>query len=416
MANKSNQTEKELGIGRIVLIVLTVFIITPIFILGVIYYTNDNFKMEANKYLVNLPGSMGDYFSSFPTKPELDNQKVAIAKYFTEIDTSRASDKLILIKNEDEALYNEIIQMMVKLNPKKTNIIVEEVRKSLLKKDVLARTIEQIEAEKKAVVLDSAKYFESLSTITAVKEIESSLEAGEMTYQELASIFDNMKSEDSAHLLKYINEDMRNSIINNFKLDAKKREIKTLLNTMDDDDFKIKNAAEIYSTENPEELVNIIGNTDTYSIDELALIYKSIGIVKGAQVLAKLDNETFVHELVSSIKEEEILINDEDLITEDILKAYKVYRDFDNNVAQLTSVYEKMSDAQAADLIKRMIRNSGSPQNYHLSNGEVISISDEDLAFAILTKFSERKVASILTYLDTNLASEITKKLSLPNL
>ena len=70
--------------------------------------------MEANKYLVNLPGSMGDYFSSFPTKPELDNQKVAIAKYFTEIDTSRASDKLILIKNEDEALYNEIIQMMVK--------------------------------------------------------------------------------------------------------------------------------------------------------------------------------------------------------------------------------------------------------------------------------------------------------------
>ncbi len=416
MANNNNQTEKELGFGKIILIVLTVFIITPILILGVIYYTNDDFKMEANKYLVNLPGTLGDYFSSFPTEAELDNQKVSIARYFVEIDESRASDKLILIKNEDEILYNQIIQMMVKLNSNKTENIIEEVRNNLVKKDVLARTIEQIDAEKEEEVIDSARYFENLSTISAIREIQANLDSGEMTYTELANVFDSMKNENSAHLLRYLDEDIKNQIINNFRYDTKKREIQALLSTMEDNDLKIENSSEIYSTENADELVRIIGNSETYTIDDLAIIYKGIGTVKGAQVLAKVDDEDFIHELISTIKEKEILINQEDLITEDILRAYKVYRDFDDNVEELTSVYERMNDAQAAELIRRMIRNSGSPQNYHLKNGEVISISDEDLAFSILRKFSERKVASVLAFLDTNLASEITKKLSLPNL
>lgn len=416
MANKTNQTEKELGIGKILLIVLTVFIITPILIVGVIYYTNDNFKTEANKYLVSLPGPIGSYFNTFPTKIELDSQKITIAKYLVEIDTNRASDKLVLIKNEDEVLYNEIVKIMLKVKPNKTKSIVDEVRKSLMKKDVLARTIEQIDTEKKTEIVDSAKYFEKLSTITAIREIEDSLESGEMTYLELGNIFENMKNENAVNLLRYLNDDTKNRIINNFTFDEKKQEIKILLNTMNDNELKLKNAAEIYSTENPEKLVSIIGNSDTYKIDDLALIYKNIGVIKGSQILAKVEDENFVHELVNSIKEKEILISDEDLLTEDILKAYKVYRDFDKNIADLTLIYEKMSDSQIAELIKRMIRNSGNPQNYHLSNGEVISISDEDLAFSILKKFSDRKVASILTNLDNNLASEITKELSLPNL
>jgi len=416
MAKKTNESERELGIGKILFIIFSVFVITPLIILSIIYYTNDDFKMSANKYLADLPGPAGDYFKAYPTKKEIDSQKIDIAKYLVEIDNNRATDKLILIKNEDEVLYNEIIKIMLKLKPNKTKSIVEDIRKNLIKKDILARTVEQIDEEKKKETLDKAKYYESLSMITAINEIESLLNQEEITYSKLASYFENMQNERSAYLLKYLDDGIREKIIDNFDYDEKKREMKVLLNTINDNELKLKNLAEIYSTENPEKLVNIIGNTETYNIDDLALIYRSLGVTEAARILSKLDDESFVHDLVNAIKEKEILINDNDLITEDILKAYKIYRDFDNNVTELTSTYEKLGDEQIAELIKGMIGNSISSKKYLLDNGEVISISDEDLALSILKKFNKRKLASVLDNFDTNLASEVTKKLSMPNL
>lgn len=416
MAKKTNKTEKELGIGKILLVIFIVFIITPIIIVGIIYYTNDNFKLEANKVLVMLPGPLGEHFKSYPTKPELDKQKVTIAKYLTEIDNNRAIDKLILIKNEDEVLYNDIIKLMIKLNANKSKTIIDEIRNNLVKKDILLRTAEQIDVEKEKVILDKAKYYESLSVITAINEIEADIEGSKMTYSEVAKVFENIKAENAVNLLKYMDENKREKIIDNFSYDEKKRDIKVLLSTMNDSESKLKYAAEIYSTESPEKLVDIIGNTGTYKINDLAVIYKNIGIIKGAQILATLDDENLVHELVNEMKKREILLNGEDLLTDDLLKAYKIYRDYDKNVGELTSIYEKMSDKQIAELIKRMIRNSTNSKTYTLNNGEVISISDEELALTILRRFNERKLASVLSNLDNNLASDVTKKLSLPDM
>lgn len=416
MAKKTNQTEKGLGIGKILMVIFMVFIITPIIIVGIIYYTNDNFKLEANKVLVVLPGPLGEHFKSYPTKTELDKQKVSIAKYLVEIDNNRAIDKLKLIKNDDEVLYNDIIKLMIKLNSNKTKVIMDEIRNNLVKKDILLRTVEQIDVEKEKEIVDKAKYFENLSPITAINEIEADIEENKIAYSELAKIFENIKKENAANLLKYMDEVKRDKIIDNFGYDEKKREMKVLLSTMNDTESKLKHAAEIYSTENPEKLVSIIGNTGTYKIDDLAVIYREIGVIKGAQILSKLNDDNFVHELVNEVKEREILLNNEDMLTDDLLKAYKVYRDFDKNVNELTSIYEKMDDKQIAELIKRMIRNSTSSKTYTLNNGENISISDEDLALTILRKFNERKLASVLSNLDNNLASDVTKKLSLPNL
>jgi flagellar motility protein MotE (MotC chaperone) len=416
MEKKTNQTEKELGIGKILLVIFIVFIITPMIIVGIIYYTNDNFRLEANKYLVVLPGPLGEHFKSYPTRTELDKQKVSIAKYLTQIDNNRAIDKLTLIKNEDEVLYNDIIKLMIKLNGNKTKVIMDEIRNNLVKKDVLLRTVEQIDVEKENEILEKAKYLESLTPITAINEIEADIEEKRTTYSELATIFESIKAENAVNLLRHMDEGVREKIIDNFGYDEKKREIKVLLSTINDNESKLKYASEIYLTENPEKLVSIIGNTATYKIDDLAVIYKNIGVIKGAQILAKLEDDNFVHELVNEIKEREILSNDEDLLTEDLLKAYKIYRDFDKNVKELTSIYEKMEDRQIAELIKRMIRNSTSTKKYTLNSGESISISDEDLALTILKEFNERKLAAVLSNLDNTLASDVTKKLSLPNI
>lgn len=412
---KTEKTEKGLGIGKILLVVFMVFIITPLLIFGIIYYTNDNVRMEANKVLITLPGPLGEHFRTYPTKGEIDKQKISIAQYLVEIDNSRAIDKLTLIKNEDEVLYNDIIKLMLRLKPDKAKTIIDEIRKNLIKKDILLRTVDQIEQEKEKETMDKAKYYESISPITAMNEVESAIENNEMTYSELADVFQNINDEKAAYLLQYIDENKRENIINNFAFDEKKNSIRVLLSTMKDKEANLKNTAEIYSTENPEELVGVIGNTETYSIDELAVIYKNIGLKKAAQVLSKINDEELIHELVNVIKEREILSSGEDLLTNDLLKAYKVYRDFDKNVAELTSIYEKMSDGQIAELIKRMIRISSGRENYPLNNGETITISDEDIALSILSKFNERKLAAILTNLDSNLATEITKKLSMPN-
>jgi hypothetical protein len=82
----------------------------------------------------------------------------------------------------------------------------------------------------------------------------------------------------------------------------------------------------------------------------------------------------------------------------------------------MSSIYEKMDNRQISALIKRLIGNAGTPKKYFLDNGEVITITDEDLALAILKNFDDRKLASVLSFLGDNLSSEISRKLTIPSL
>ncbi|MDK2917388.1 MAG: hypothetical protein PWQ37_121 [Candidatus Petromonas sp.] len=416
MAKNKTDSEKQLGIGKIFLILFTIFILLPILILGIIYSTNDDIKMQMNRYLTKLPGKIGDYFKAYPTKEELSSQVKSIANYLVEIDNDRATDKLTLIKNEDEKLYSDIIKVMLKLNSNKTQTIVESIRRNSIKKDVLVSTLNQIEREKEREVLSKAEFYEKLSPITAIDKIISSLDNGSTSFKDLGVIFENMKEDTAIMLLSNLNEDIRNNILENISSDEKRRNMEALIASIKDRQANLNNIADIYSIESPDKLVNIIGNTQTYVLDELASIYRNMGVLKSAQVLSKVNNDDFVMELINKIKEQEILSTGRDLLTEDILKAMKIYRQFNNNVAEMSSIYEKMDNRQISALIKRLIGNAGTPKKYFLDNGEVITITDEDLALAILKNFDDRKLASVLSFLGDNLSSEISRKLTIPSL
>ena len=103
-----------------------------------------------------------------------------------------------------------------------------------------------------------------------------------------------------------------------------------------------------------------------------------------------------------------------DEITKDILKTLKIYKEFDDNVNELVTIYEKMKTDVVAVNIQTMMKNNSSPKIYTLDNGENIVITDEDLALAILSKFSNKKIGDILTTVDNALSSELTRKLALP--
>ncbi|WIF94637.1 hypothetical protein [Caminicella sporogenes] len=414
MATVEEKNKQGIGIGKILLIVFIVFFIIPMTILAAIYYTNENFKMEANKYLSKLPGAVGDYFENYPTKEEINNQIHLLANYLIKLDDNRAVDKLNLIKSKDQKAFNDIIKLMYKANSIKTKKILDSMRNNSMKTNLLKNILVQIEKEEDNEIISQAKYIESLSTIIAVNKIKSDIVQNKISYKDLAKIFENMDEEKAAELLRYIDSDVKDEILDDFTSIQARNSISMKINELKDKQLQLKNLSDIYSIESPANLVKILGNTKTYKMEELAEIYRNIGVLKTAQILSNLEDNKFIFELINSIKEKEILLKGKDTVTDDILKAIKVYRQFNNNVKELTAIYEKMDEKQIAELIKRMIRNSGKPVKYVLGNGNTISFTDEDIAINVLKNFNEKKVASILSYLDSNLSSEISKKLAIP--
>lgn len=149
-------------------------------------------------------------------------------------------------------------------------------------------------------------------------------------------------------------------------------------------------------------------------MDDLAVIYKALGPKKSGEVLAKSNNESFVFDLVAKMKANELLIGGQDLITPDLLKSLKIYKEFDDNVLELIDVYSKMDMNRVIAIVRNMMLNASPSEIYELNNGQLITISDEDLILEILTSFPRDKIAQILSSLDQTLSSELTRKLALP--
>lgn len=414
MAKKGKTAEKELSVGKILLIILCVFILVPTLIFSAVYMTNDEVKLKANKVLVHIPGFAGNYFKKFPTEKEIIDQKVELARLIVDLSEERAIDKLKVIKGEDENLYNQLIKIMVKLDKNKTSSILNSLRKVSIKEDVLVRSINEIKDEEAEQYTEAAKSFDKKSPIFVRDEIYDMLNTEKNGYSKVAGILSGMKKENAAHQLRFMSPEVEAKVLSKIMSIDKKHELEFLLQDMENKELTLKNLSQIYSTESTDKLVSIIGNSSTYSMNDLSMIYKEIGIIKGASILAKAGDDSFVHELLGKIKEREILLNNQDVITQDILKAYKIYKEFEDNVTELNSVYSNMNNRQIAELLKRLLRSTNPTKTYTLNNGDVISISDEDLAFAILKKFDDRKKASILGNMDTTLSSQISKALSLP--
>lgn len=415
MAKKAKAAEKELSIGKIILIVMFVFIVVPALIFGAVYMTNDEVKLSTNKVLVFMPGPVGEYFKKFPTEKELIDQKIELARLIVDMSEERAIDKLKVIKGEDETLYNQLIKIMLKLDKNKTSKIVNSLRKVSIKEDVLIRTIDEIKTEESEQYTEVAKNFDKMSPIYVRDELNKIMTNEKNGYSKVAGILSAMKKENAAYQMRFMDPITREKISAKFMSIDKKNEIEYLLQTIENKEMTLRNTSDIYTTESTDKLVDIIGSTNTYSISDLSVIYREIGIIKGASILAKSSDQDFVHQLLGEIKEREIMLNNQDVITQDILKAYKIYKEFEDNVTQLNTVYNNMNNQQIAELLKRLLRSTNPTKTYTLNNGSEISISDEDLAFAILKKFDNRKKASILGNMDTTLSSQISKQLSLPD-
>lgn len=414
MAKKQQDpSEKKGGGGGLAAAVLGALVIAPLVVFGAAYFLSDTVKNVANPILSQLPGPIGAFFDSYPTQAETTGQVQQISDYLLSIEKSRAVDKLNLIRKDDEALYNEVVKGMLRQDPNAADALLEELRQSNLKKNVLTSIIDSIKSEQDTALTDRAKYIDSLGMLSAMDELHVIINESHDGLKKAAAILEFSADERTAAYLEALRPEDRSQILDAFSAE-KASKIRSLLSNRENLKTTLTNTAQILSTEEADKLAGIIGNENTYKVPDLAVIYSEIGPMKAGEVLAKVQDQALVFSILNAIKDQQMLTAGEDKVTEDIQKALKVYKSFDDNISELNSIFSKLDDQKIADILKKYFQNAGTYKAYPLSNGDEIRISDEDLAITVLKKMSQKKVAAILTFFDSTLSSEVSKKLALP--
>ena len=413
MADQNQVVEEKKKKSGGCLIILFVMLLTPLLVIGALYAFNKDFKLSVNSIMSNVPGAVGNYFENFPTREEEQAQIRVISDYMLNIDESRAVDKLMVLMSEDQNAYNDVIKDMLRINPNKTKSILDAIRNSTMTSDVLTSTVDQISQEKTTDLQAVADYWTSLPKTSALDEINTMIEGSINGYKSVAEVIELMDPAVAEAILYQMSTDDLNRIFANLS-DAQTLAIKEAHMDMVRQQNELEQLASVYTSEDPNVLIQSIGDTRTYNIEELAIIYKAMGAKKAGEVLAKSPDDTFVLQVIEKMKENEILENGSDNLTADVLKSLKVYKEFDDNVSELVNVYTKMDTGKVAEMIKNMIINASPSRVYDLSNGDFITISDEKLALDILNSFTQTQKADILSQLDNTLSTELTRMLALP--
>lgn len=411
MAEESKKKKGGNGF-KILLVLLIFFIIIPAAALSGFYFMNDTFKYRLNAALSSAP-VMGDYFASLPTKAEIESQIDSIAEYFLEISADRAVDKLILIKSDEHSLYNDIQKVMLKKDPNATKVILEGIREKERVGDAISTTLDEIMNERSSELSEIATELQSIPFSSLREELYKIINDGLNGNTRLASILEQMDSLKAFELLSLIDEVDRDNVLQAMDPSARAL-IYQEMSTDQSNTQKLISLSEIYASKEATELVDLLSNTSTYSVDELAIIFKEIGILKTGEILAKAEDDNFVNEIITEMKNNEVLASGEDNITKDITKSLNIYKKFDDNILQLTNIYSTMQSQEVATLLKGLITNGALPQVYVLDSGDVITITDEDLAYRVLENFDDKTIAEIIGYFEDSLAAEVSKKLTIP--
>jgi len=408
----NSKTEKKSS-KKGCLIVALILIVAPALSVFAFYNLNKDFNMSLNSILSNVPGPVGAYFEKFPTSAEQQTQIREISDYMLSIETARAVDKLLVLKSQDSAAYDDVVKDMLRINPNRTKTILETIRNQSITSDALTATVEQIDSEKTTSVQETADYWSELPVTATLSEVQTAVDSSINGYKDVAAIFDLMDTSAAEQILYQMDTNERNKIFSNMS-DLQAISIKNLHASKNRRVSDLEQIASVYASEDADTLILTLGNTSIYSEEELAVIYKNLGPKKAGEVLAKSIDDEFVFSVIQKIQDNEILSSGEDKITPDVLKSLKIYKEFDDNVGELVQVYSKMSTDKVAEIVKNMMLNASPSEVYELNNGEFISISDEMLILEILNNFNESKKAEILSLLDNTLSTELTRKLALP--
>ncbi|PIE77299.1 MAG: hypothetical protein CSA13_00245 [Clostridiales bacterium] len=380
-----------------------------------LYKTVAPFRDVVGALLSNVPGSIGEHFSALPTSEETEAQVLRVAAYILDISADRAIDKLNAIKSEDRAIYDRVVKAMLRADPNKTEKLLKSLRESAFEENALLGTLQKIDEEQDQLDKARAEFIMSLNRVSAMDEIKSMLDESPNAVQSVAAVLKHMPDQMVVDILKRLRPtdvaaiylEMPSKRVLDLKAMAEKSEI---------GEQELLQTATLLATKSPKKLAQTLGNEDVYSIEQLATIYQVFGAKFGGEVLSHVDDDEFVSKLANAIVDSQKLEGESDYFSDDLLKSLNIFREYDDNLGELVKIYNEVDERKVADIIKRLYWNSENVKTYTLKNGENVEISDKALAVDLLKSFSSKKIATILSYLDNSISTDISTKLALPDL
>ncbi|MGF7057167.1 hypothetical protein [Brassicibacter mesophilus] len=405
-----NKEKKDNRILKTILVFGLVFIGIPLLILLILYFSNNDFNKAMNDHLRKAPGVVGEHFDKYPTENEKEDKELFLANYYLTLDKESASDKLYIIKKNDEELFNNVVKRMNSVSSGKTSEIIKSVRNIELRKDLLFTIYEEIQDEQSSKLANEVKQIEKMDLQVAINEVEKMLSNNNI--KTTSSIFEKMKEKPAVEILYFLGTDDYNKILSNIN-DVKKRDLEILLFEKKDKENELKSLAKLYEAKDTIKAFGEIGNTDIYKIEELAIIYMNMSIRKASEILVNNDDEQFISELFTNIEKQERLRGINDSMTPSIAETMNYINQYNSRIDELVALYEKMNATEAAKIVEKMVANKTEVTSLEIEDNSLYKISDSIIITDVLKKMRKQNLSQILSSLDSKKAAEITRTLAM---
>ena len=404
-----NETKKRSPKLRFLIILLIVLLLIPISILTLFYNLNQTFKRNANEFLSKMPGAVGNYFANIPTEMERREKIQYLSEYYLELDPNTAAEKIYILKKDDEKLYVELIKSMNSISFTKTEEIINRIRNMELRKDLLFSVYEEVLKEEEEKFLSEVTRIENQDIILSIREIENNY-----SDRDFLRVLEEVNIDTLGEILYYVDSDLQDYILSSFN-HSKKNAILSVINRKNKEIIDLEEIAKVYETKPIDVAIDILGNTDTYSMDELAIIFSNLSVLKSSEILSNVEDENFIQDLFSSIIRYEGLRNSELNITQNISKGIEFFNEYSEKINDLVMIYDKMSPERVAKIVESMIGNTNPIASLELEEENILEISDRDIIIDVLSKLRKQNQSRILDYMEPETASHLTRLLASPN-
>lgn len=389
---------------------IIIFIIIPLLTVGILYFNNKTVKNRVNNILGKLPGNVGERFNSPSIDLDSDDQKSYLASHYISLEPEMAADKLYIIKKSDDKLYSEIVRLMNITSASKTEEIIKLVRIMDNRKNLLSSIYNEIKDEETNLLSDEVSRLESQDLLLTINEIEKRIESDDIFKENLPNIISKMNIERATNILYYTDEIVEEKILYSLN-EKKKTELEGKLLSKKSEQAKLIDVASLYEIKAVDVAVEEIGNTEDFNIEELGTIYKNLSVLKSAEILSEIDNDTFIEELYTYIRKDEQLMGEKESVTNNISEAMQFITEYDEKIKGLVITYEKMGPQKAAKIIEKMMLNDSTVTELEINAEPVFEISDASIVIDVLSRMKNKTLSGIMNYMNADKASILTQKL-----
>lgn len=278
-----------------------------------------------------------------------------------------------------------------------------------LRKDLLFSVYEEVLREEEEKLLSEISRIENQDIILSISEIQKKYDN-----REFLKILGEVDTNVLGEILYYIELDLRDYILGSFSHN-KRNAVEGIINRKANKIIDLEEIAKVYETKSIDLAIELLGNTDTYTMEELAIIYSNLSIIKSSKILSSIEDENFIQDLFSNIIHYEALTNSDLNITQNISKGIEFFNEYNEKINNLVMIYDKMSPDKVAEIVENMIDNTNAITSIELEAEYLLELSDRDIIIDVLSKLRNQNLSKILNLMEAETASQVTRLLARPN-